>query len=143
VLWHDAWDGFPAARRRLTDAWLRHRVANPVVVTGDWHSTFVNDLHADFDRPGSPVVGTEIVGTSIASNGDRQVYGPYYGPMLPFNPHIRFFDGDRRGWVRCTVDRAGMRADLRMVDTVSRPDAAESTLATFAIEHGRPGAHRV
>ena len=75
-LWHDAWDGFPAARNRLTDAWVQHGVRNPVVVTGDWHSTFVNDILRDFDNPASPVVATEFVGTSISTNGDGEVYGP-------------------------------------------------------------------
>jgi len=138
-LWHDAWDGFPAARNRLTEAWVRHRVRNPVAVTGDWHSTFVNDILRDFDDPSSPVVGSELVGTSISSNGDGEVYGPYYGPMIKFNPHIRFFDGDRRGYLRCRLDRHELRADLRVVTTVSRPDAPESTYASFVIEDGRPG----
>jgi len=143
LLWHDAWDGFPAARNRLTEAWVNHRVSNPVVVTGDWHSTFVHDILRDFDRPTSPVVATEFVGTSISSNGDGEVYGPYYGPMIKFNPHIRFFDGDRRGYVRCRVEAARMRADLRIVSTVSRPDAPEATFASFVVENGRPGAVRV
>jgi alkaline phosphatase D len=143
LLWHDAWDGFPAARNRLTDAWAQHDVSNPVVVTGDWHSTFVNDILRDFDDPSTPIVASEIVGTSISSNGDGEVYGPYYGPMIRFNPHIRFFDGDRRGYVRCRVGRSQMRADLQVVSTVSRPDAPESTFASFVIENGRPGAQRV
>ncbi|WP_202919031.1 alkaline phosphatase D family protein [Saccharothrix deserti] len=142
-LWHDAWDGYPAARNRLTETWVRHRVDNPVVVTGDWHSTFVNDIHRDFDRPSSPVVGTEFVGTSISSNGDGEVYGPYYGPMIKHNPHIKFFDGDRRGYVRCQVDGSQLRADLRTVSTVSRRDAPESVFASFVVESGRPGAHQV
>ncbi len=142
-LWHDAWDGFPAARNRLTDAWRQARTRNPVVVTGDWHSTFVNDIHRDFDRPDSPVVATEFVGTSVSSNGDGEVYGPYYGPMIPFNPHIWFFDGDRRGYVRCRIDRDEFRTDLQMVTTVSRPDALRYTYALFVVTDGRPGAHRI
>jgi alkaline phosphatase D len=142
LIWNDAWDGFPAARNRLTDAYVRCGVRNPVVVTGDWHSTFVNDIKRDFDDPASPVVASEIVGTSISSNGDRQVYGPYYGPMIPYNPHIKFFDGDRRGYVRCHVDRSRLTADLQMVSTVSRRDADESTLASFVVRNGRPGAQR-
>lgn len=141
-LWHDAWDGFPAARKRLTDAWVNHGVSNPIAVTGDWHSTFVNDIHADFDADDSPVVGSEFVGTSISSNGDEAVYGPYYGPMIKYNPHIQFFDGDRRGYFRCHVDSRRFAADLQIVDTVSRPDAPESTYASFAVENGTPGAHQ-
>jgi alkaline phosphatase D len=139
LLWHDAWDGFPAARNRLMDTWARHRVSNPVALTGDWHSTFANDILRDFDVPTSPVVASELVGTSIATNGDDEVYGPYYGPMIKYNPHIRFFDGDRRGYLRCHLDRDRLHADLRVVSTVSRRDAPESTFATFVVEDGRPG----
>ena len=140
VLWHDAWDGFPAARNRLTDAWAAAGTRNPVVVTGDWHSTFVNDIKRDFDDPDSAVIATEFVGTSISSNGDGIVYGPYYGPMIQYNPHIKFFDGDRRGYVRCQLDREQLRTDLRMVRTVSRSDAPDYTYASFVVEDGRPGA---
>ncbi|WP_139978318.1 alkaline phosphatase D family protein [Nocardioides litoris] len=142
-LWHDAWDGFPAARRRLVRAWERAGTRNPVVITGDWHSTFVNDVLQDPDRPDSPVVATEVVGTSVSSNGDRTPYGPYYGPMIPFNPHIRFFDGDRRGHVRVTVDRRQMRFDLQMVRTVTTAAAAQYTLASYAVRDGVPGAVRL
>ncbi|WP_279571441.1 alkaline phosphatase D family protein [Streptomyces sp. 8K308] len=143
VLWHDAWDGFPAARTRVTDRLVGPEVRNPVVITGDWHSTVVNDIRRDFDDPDSPVVATEFVGTSISTNGDGEVYGPYYGPMIRHNPHIRFFAGDRRGYVRCTVERDEWRTDLRMVPTVGRPDVTAYTHASFVVENGRPGARQV
>jgi alkaline phosphatase D len=140
IIWHDAWDGFPAARKRVTDTFADAGIRNPVMVTGDWHSTFVNDITADFDNPDAEVVATEFVGTSISTNGDDEVYGPYYGPMIKYNPHIKFFDGDRRGYVRCTVEADEWRTDLRMVSTVSRSDAPVSTYASFAVADGRPGA---
>jgi alkaline phosphatase D len=142
-LWHDSWDGFPAARNRVTKHFVQADVRNPVIITGDWHSSFVNDIKRDFDRPESRTVATEFVGTSISTNGDREVYGPYYGPMIKFNPHIKFFDGDRRGYVRCTVTRDDWRTDLRMVRNVRRPDAPVYTHASFVVEDGRPGAHRL
>ena len=143
IYWHDAWDGYPAARQRIIDHLRRARVRNPMIITGDWHSTFVNDIKEDFSNPGSRTVATEFVGTSISSNGDGPVYGPYYGPMIGANPHIKFFDGDRRGYVRCLVDRKQWRTDLRMVSTVSRSDAPVSTFASFAVEDGRAGAQRI
>jgi hypothetical protein len=60
--------------------------------------------------------------------------------MIPENPHIKFFDGDRRGYVRCRVTPEQWLTDLRMVTTVSRPDAPVYTLASFAVEDGIPGA---
>jgi alkaline phosphatase D len=142
IYWHDAWDGYPVARQRIIDHLAAARVRNPMLITGDWHSTFVNDIKEDFSDPDSATVATEFVGTSISSNGDFPVYGPYYGPMIDANPHIKFFDGDRRGYVRCTVDRSLWQTDLRMVSTVSRSDAPVSTFASFVVEDGRPGAQQ-
>ncbi|WP_199539080.1 alkaline phosphatase D family protein [Desertihabitans brevis] len=143
LLWHDAWDGFPAARNRLLEQVVGAGLSNPVFVTGDWHSTFVNDIHRDFDTPGSPVVATEFVGTSISTNGDGTPYGPYYGPMIRYNPHMKFFDGDRRGYQRHVVTADEWRTDLVMVDTVGRPDSPAEVLRSFVVEDGRPGAIEV
>jgi alkaline phosphatase D len=143
IYWHDAWDGYPVARQRILDNLVAAQVCNPVVITGDWHSTFVNDIKLNFSDPASKTVATEFVGTSISTNDDRSVYGPYYGPMIPANPHIKFFDGDRRGYVLCRVDRRHWHTDLRMVTTVSKRDAPAYTLASFAVEDGAPGAERV
>ncbi|MBA2426268.1 MAG: alkaline phosphatase D family protein [Actinobacteria bacterium] len=143
IFWNDSWDGYPLARARILRHLESRNINNPVVITGDWHSTFVNDLLLNFNKPESEPVATEFVGTSISTNGDAEVYGPYYGPFIPFNEHIKFFDGDRRGYVRCTVDQDQWVSDLRMVTTVSRRDAPVYTLASFAVENGRAGAHRI
>jgi alkaline phosphatase D len=71
------------------------------------------------------------------------VYGPYYGPMIPFNPHIRFFDGDRRGSMTAHVDRREFSVEWRVADLVGRPDARVRTLKRFAVEAGRPGLAQV
>ena len=113
------------------------------MITGDWHSTFVNDIKQDFSDPGSATVATEFVGTSISTNDDVPVYGPYYGPMIDANPHIKFFDGDRRGYVRCELDRQQWRTDLQMVPTVSTPEAPVYTYASFVVDDGEPGARQV
>ncbi|MDN5727146.1 MAG: alkaline phosphatase D family protein, partial [Propionibacteriales bacterium] len=143
LLWNDAWDGFPAARLRLMESWRRSKLRNPVTFTGDWHSTFVNEVHSDFDRPDSPVIGAEFVGTSISTNGDKAVYGPYYGPMIKHNPHITFFDGDRRGYQVATMDDDALRVDLRMVDTVAVRNPKAYTHASFEVTDGVPGVRQL
>ena len=42
--WNDAWDRYPLARRRLLTNVVKSGLTNPVFLTGDWHSTFANDL---------------------------------------------------------------------------------------------------
>jgi alkaline phosphatase D len=132
----DDWDGYPANRARLLKRIQDTHVSNPVVVGGDIHSFFANDLKLDFDDPGSPVVATEFVGTSISS------YGPPYDVIaqaLPDNPHVHFFESRQRGYVCVDLERAQMQARMRIVSDVKDPKADISTLRTFAVEGGRPG----
>jgi len=135
----DAWDGYVAARNRILGFLLHGRPSNPVVPTGDIHSSWVANLKADFDDPTSATVATELVGASISSDFPAQ-FVPAVQASLPANPHIRFFDGLRHGYVRCDVDRYRWRADFRTVSTILEPVAPVSTLASFVVESGRPGA---
>jgi alkaline phosphatase D len=134
--WTDDWDGYPASRTRLLARIQETHVSNPVVIGGDIHAFFANDLKLDFDDAKSPVVATEFVGTSVTSPG------PPYERMaaaLPDNPHIHFFESRQRGYVCADLERKQMTTRLRMVSDVTRSDASVSTLKTFAVESGRPG----
>jgi alkaline phosphatase D len=136
----DNWDGYRAQRRRLLDFFGSGQVANPVVLTGDRHCTWVSDLRPDFDDPATPIVGAEITGTSITSGGNPNTAGFHatYDPIMAESPHWRYID-NQRGYVVCDVTPARLEASLRLVDTVSAPVAAVRTEARFTIEAGRPG----
>jgi alkaline phosphatase D len=138
--WTDGWDGYPAARRRLLESIGQRKPSNPVVLGGDVHSFWVTDLKPDFDDPRSPVVATEFVGTSITSQFRRPQ--SEVDALLADNPHIRFGNGTRRGYVRMEITRERLRADLRTMRSVSQRSTEADTLATFVVEDGRPGAVR-
>ena len=136
AFWSDGWDGYPAQRARFLAYLQERRIANPVVLGGDIHSFWVTDLKVDFDDPRAPVVASEFVGTSISSAGV-----PYerFAAFLPENPHVKFFESRRRGYVRCELTPERWTSDLRVVETVRTPDSTVSTLASFVVEDGRPG----
>ncbi len=139
VLNMDAWDGYAASRERILDGIAERRVDNPVVLTGDVHQHWAADLKADFADPESRTVGAELVCTSITSGGDGSPGPNTLGERaLAANPHIKFND-NRRGYVRCAVDRTAWRADFRVVPYVKRPGAPIETARTFTIEAGTPG----
>ena len=98
----DAWDGYPGSRDRILDFMARQGVENLVVLTGNVHRNWANELLADFDDPDSPPVGTEFVGTSITSGGDGSDVHGDTAAILAENPHIKFFNG-QRGYVRCRL----------------------------------------
>lgn len=138
--WTDDWNGYPQARQRILSAMEAAKLANPVILGGDIHSYWVHDVMSDYADPAAKVLGTEIVGTSITSSGpDFETFSK----MLPANPHVKFFDSRRRGYVLNTVTPGSWRTDFRVSEDVTTRRSAGSTLASFAIEAGRPGAIRV
>ncbi|MET8242961.1 alkaline phosphatase D family protein [Streptomyces sp. NPDC005202] len=138
-LWfYDAWDGYQAERNALLEEFKT--VRNPVVLSGDRHLTMISDLKEDFADPGSAVVGAEFVGTSISSNGDQDqaAFHAEWDPLKPDNPHWKVIDA-HRGYHLLDVRRDGIDAEVRVVDTVVKPEATPSTLARLRVEAGRPG----
>ncbi|WP_406058334.1 alkaline phosphatase D family protein [Micromonospora sp. NBC_00860] len=132
----DAWDGYRASRSRIQTGWQQRGVRNPLVLTGDVHRSWANDLKADYANPSSATIGTELVCTSISSTGNGS--GSTTVPNAAANPHLRFYS-DRRGYVRTTISRTQVRADFRAVNTVTEHGAAASTVRSFVILDGQPG----
>jgi len=134
--WTDDWNGYPANRSHLLQTLHEHRVRNAVVLSGDIHSFWANDLKLDFDAPRSPTVASELVGTSITS------YPPPYekfAAFLPDNPHVRFFDSRVRGYMVSELEPQRLTTRFRAISDPQDRDAKLTTLATFAIEDGKPG----
>jgi alkaline phosphatase D len=133
----DAWDGYTADRQRVLDAFTRLRVANPVILTGDVHKNYANDIAAGPDPTGPPIA-TELVTTSITSDGDGVDLPPLLEHQLTENPQIKLLN-DQRGYVRTRIERDQLTADFRVVPYVTRRGAPVSTRASFAIQAGNPG----
>lgn len=138
----DQWSGYPVARGRLLQAIAERAPNRTVVLTGDIHSNWVNELRAGFDRPDRAVVGTEFVGTSISSSGDGADTNDAVQEALDTNPHLRWHNS-RRGYVRCSVGPEAWTTDYRTVDYVSRPGAPIRTASRWRVEAGRPGVERI
>ncbi|HTE17043.1 MAG TPA: alkaline phosphatase D family protein, partial [Armatimonadota bacterium] len=135
----DQWPGYAHERIRLAKFLANAPVANPVVLTGDIHSNWVNDLRVDDRREKTPVVATEFVGTSISSGGNGVDQPKDLDVLFAENPCVRFHNR-QRGYVRCTVTPAVWQSDYVVVDDVLRPGGKASTRASFVIEAGNPGA---
>ena len=134
-LWNDGWDGYSAARARLTAALQQHQVPNPVLLGGDVHENWVGHVKADYADPASASIGVEFCGTSITS---RSGGNARTAERLAENPHFVFADAQRKGYGLLDYTPAELRTTLRVVDDVTRPDAAIDTLARFVVQAGRP-----
>jgi alkaline phosphatase D len=138
----DQWDGYVPQRDRLLRHLVDAKVANPVVLAGDIHSTWLSELKLDFDRPEQPSVAVELTATSINSDFPIAFDGPLKAVNPTFNPHVKYFDGSKRGYLRCELTRAGWRTDARSVDTIASRTAPVSTTASYVIEAGSSALHQ-
>lgn len=146
MLWNDGWDGYPAARQRLVDALHRSGQTNPaataVVLGGDVHENWVGHVKADYNDIKSASVGVEFCGTSITSragNASRSVVDGW----LADNPHFSFAETRAKGYGVCEFTPTQLTTTLRVVDDVTRKDAAIATLASFQVQAGRAQVERI
>ncbi|MCT9930747.1 alkaline phosphatase D family protein [Planotetraspora sp. A-T 1434] len=132
----DTWAAYPAARGRLLRYLRDNRVSNPVVITGDAHANFVNDLRFG---PGD-IVAPEFVGTSISSPAKGQLLTE---EQLSANPHCRYYSGDWRGYIRCDLTHGRVTMTLRVVVDPASSAAPAMTQAVFEVLDGDHYAERL
>lgn len=137
----DDWCGYVHERNELMKFIQDRKIANAVVITGDNHTNWVNNLRLDDLRPETPVVATEFAGTSITSGGDGGERKDRAKVIMAENPGVQFFN-DERGYVRCTITPKTWRSEFRTVAQVTKPGAPVVTRAAFAVEAGKAGAKR-
>ncbi len=121
--WVDDWNGYPAARQRLITHLHNAQIANPVVLSGDIHSFWANDLKLDFDDPASAVVASEIVGTSVSAHPP-----PYdlFMKFMPDNPHVRYFESRKRGYTTLEIEPATHDRAFPQLSPMSRSPTPRS-----------------
>ena len=137
----DTWNGYPYARGAfLRD--LQELARNPVVLSGDLHTSMANDVVPEGgDRP----VTVEIMPPSVSSPGFDE-YLPLREPdalveaTQAVNPGVRYMDTRLRGWVHLTVTNEECAAEWHLVDTVHSRDYTKRVDGRFAVTAGEIGA---
>jgi alkaline phosphatase D len=135
----DSWPGYSHERVRLMDFVRERRVPNPVVLTGDNHANWVNNLRVDDRQADAPVVATEFVGTSISSDGNGADRLEDWETATTENACVQFYNA-QRGYVLCTLTPDAWRSDFRIVPQITQPGGPITTRASYVIEAGAPGA---
>jgi alkaline phosphatase D len=121
----ETWDGYAAERRRIVAALADPAVANPVVLSGDYHASFVADVHLEPRDVASPVVAPELLATAVSSV-------PFAADHTAANPHVRYFEA-RNGYLACDITAEAITAEFRYVEDVGDPASPVTTAATFVV----------
>ena len=148
----DQWDGYEPARNRIYAAIkgdnTNPAVNNVVVLTGDIHSSWAADLNPDPYNPvtaaggynkttGEGSLAVEFVGTSISSPGvDSDTTGQIAGALKFYNPHFKYINLTRRGYMLLDVNPQRVVSEWWYVDTVASPSNIQTFAVAFEVQHG-------
>ncbi|MEM6414418.1 MAG: alkaline phosphatase D family protein [Pseudomonadota bacterium] len=116
----DAWDGYPAARERFYDLLRESDSEGVIVLTGDTHTWWANDLAT---KSGAPI-GVELGAASVTSpssynNSFLGGKGSDYALLTNReNKSVRYLSGESHGYIDLEVNRENAEAKFMAVDTV-------------------------
>jgi alkaline phosphatase D len=133
----DQWPGYVAERSALMRFLEERRISNPVVLTGDIHSNWANELRVDDRRTDDPVIATEFVTTSLSSGGNGPEKPKNLDQIVRDNACVKFHNGER-GYIRCVVTPDSWKSDYMVVDDVLQPGGKTFERASFVVEANDP-----
>jgi len=145
VLRPDVWDGYPAARERMFDMIDSERITDVAILTGDIHSSWALDVPRDpwsattYDaKTASGSRAVEIVTPAVSSPPmfSSQAQRDVATMLQPLARHLKFLEGDSRGYVLLDVTPKTLQADWYFVPTVTQRTDQEKRAARFVCERG-------
>ena len=127
----DMWGGYPIDRERLYSV-LRGAGARPIVLSGDSHSFWANELHDAAGRR----IACEFGTTGITSPGAGETApGVNTGTLIArANKEVVFNDQVSKGFVLLTLTREVARADMVAVSTILEKDFTTRVVKSFATQ---------
>ena len=138
VAYQDGWSAYPVARQQILDRIARRGKQDVVILGGDMHTFFANDIRADWSKPDSPVVAAEFVAGSVTTKNYN--YERWMKMLAePGNEHIKFMDDRQHGWCAADIGRDRWTVDFRVASSTWTRDPTFSTLRRWTVEHGRAG----
>lgn len=132
----DQWDGYNYERNQLLNHIMNNNIENIVVLTGDIHTSWANDIPLNnYDAStGENSAGVEFVTTSVTSPGFP--IGVPSGVIQTFNPHNKWLDLTNHGYVILNVDKQKTQAEWYFLDDVETEGTNESLANAFYVNDG-------
>lgn len=137
----DQWPGYAHERAALLKYVRDHKITNPVVLTGDIHSNWANELRIDDFKQEQAIIATEFVTTSLSSGGNGSPTIKGLDEYLGRNPCTKFHNRER-GYIMCDVTPKAYTADYKVIDEVLKPGGKTTSRAKFTVEAGTPKIHK-
>lgn len=119
----DAWDGYPAARRRLLDSALAAN-AELLVLTGDTHNAWAFDLYHHDERVGVEMAGHSV--TSPGAEGSIRWLKPdeMARTTVERNRQLKWCDTSQRGYMAVDLTPGSATSEWRFMASVRQKGTA-------------------
>ncbi len=136
----DQWDGYPAERTKLYNHILNNDIKNVVVLTGDIHASFANNLPYDIaqynDTTGAGSVGVEFITPAICSSESPFSNISFSGVKMQ-DPHIQWADFVQNGYMILNVTPQKVQGDFYFVITDSVSSFQTAPVSMFTLDGTR------
>lgn len=131
----DQWDGYSYEKDRLFDSINANHIKNIVVLTGDIHSAWANELPGDKykARSGKNSLGVEFVAPSVTSARGIPIGK---GIVKCFNKHVKFLELDKKGFFVLDINQKRVQADWFFEETILINDSKSHHGASFYVKKG-------
>ncbi len=118
----DMWNGYPAERQRILNAWERNVVRDVLVLTGDVHSAFSFDLRYRRNEPASSF-GAEWVTTSVSSSNLNEYTKTWKVRIAErwftengLNPELEYCNLRDHGYLVVNLDEKEARGEWKFIE---------------------------
>jgi len=130
----DAWDGYPAARERFYQIASKAKANDLLVLSGDSHSYWQNQLFDDQNK----AMGVELGTTGITYPRSLLAFGDeglkrFDEATAADNKEVVWSDGRHRGFIRLNINHETVHADYITVSTVESRQYTFQTIRSVAI----------
>jgi alkaline phosphatase D len=141
----DQWDGYAAARARVLAKLSDGGIDNVIVLTGDIHSSWGNDLtSAPFDpskynaASGAGSLAVEFVTPAVTSPGidDATQAALFGGAIRQSHPHVKYVDLFHRGYALLDITKERVQCEWYHLRTIVERSSDESLAQSLQVVSG-------
>jgi alkaline phosphatase D len=131
----DQWDGYPVERESILQHIVSNSIDNVVVLTGDIHTSWANDLPLNGYNAttGANSAGVEFVTTSVTSPGFP--IGVGVSLIQSMNSHIKWADLTKRGYILLDINKNRTQAEWYFMDDINTANNNQTFGKAYFVNH--------
>ncbi len=123
----DQWDGYQHEREQVLEFILKNNIKNVVILTGDIHTSWANEIYLDKTKKRKKRdfenIIPEFITPSVTSPSLGKITA-FFGKIFikSFFRHVNFVQLSKRGFVLLNVNKDFVKADWYFVSTIKKRD---------------------